>query len=251
MKRMEISRMICQVVASLCMALAVTSCGNGGDAGVEDCKGTDGGECPTNAVVAVEASEKLTQTERLEAECRRLVVGTKRKRCDTLQALNCLCKEIRDLPKEEALPLFDKWLDMVISQQITTTEYPLRAAWYEQLFYVVHDAFCSAQHLQNDSFERWDKLFGFFAKCTDEITSVEKTLPLTDSKFWGRKNMDKGMYLLGIRDDFTIWVHVMRDFYFPELSKGLTDEQKTDILRRFDELKKYTVQPPNFPGGKK
>ena len=31
----------------------------------------------------------------------------------------------------------------------------------------------------------------------------------------------------------------------------LTEEQKADILRRFDELKKYMDTPPNFPGGRK
>jgi len=94
-------------------------------------------------------------------------------------------------------------------------------------------------------------MFSFFAKYTDEITSVEKSLPATDSKYWSWKDIEKGTYLCGIRGDFKTWVHVMRDFYFPELSNGLTEEQKADILRRFDELKKYMDTPPNFPGGKK
>jgi hypothetical protein len=35
------------------------------------------------------------------------------------------------------------------------------------------------------------------------------------------------------------------------LDRGLTEEQKADILRRFKEVEKYTVPPPDSPYGKK
>ena len=55
----------------------------------------------------------------------------------------------------------------------------------------------------------------------------------------------------GLKGDLKMWVRVIRDFHFPKLSEGLSEEQKADILRRFDELKKYTEMPPNFRGEKK
>ena len=256
MKRTEISRRICQGVACLCVAWTMTSCSEGIKSGEES--NDKGGGCgvATNAACAVAPVERthvLTQEERFVAEFKHLVV-LKRVRTgekSTQKVINELCNEISSLPREQALPLLDQFVDMAISQQVTETGYNSRLAWYAQLFYVVHDAFCFAQYLQKESFERWDKLFSFFAKYTDEIASVKKTLPATDWKYWSWKDIEKGTYLSRICSDFKTWVHVMRDFYFPELSKGLTEEQKADVLRRFDELKKYMDTPPNFPGGKK
>lgn len=249
-------KVMCQVLACLCIVCTMTSCNNEIKSGGKS--NNANGDCgsATNVVGGVVASEKPhvpPREERYADVFKHLVVlkRTKTGEKPTRKIINELCNEICSLPREQALPLLDQFVDMAISQQVTVTNYTLRSAWFEQLFYVVHDAFCSAQHLQKESFERWDKLFSFLDKCTDEITSVEKTLPLTDSRFWGRENEDRGMYLLGIRGDFKTWVHVMRDFYFPELSKGLTEAQKSDVLRRFDELKKYMVTPSNFPGGKK
>ena len=256
MKRTEIIRRICQGVACLCVAWTMTSCSEGIKSGEEsnDKDGGCGGATNvTCAVVPAERPHMPTQEERFVVEFKHLVL-LKRARTgekSTREVINELGNEVCRLPKEEALPLLDRWLDMAISQQVTETEYNSRVAWYAQLFYVVYNAFCSAQDLQKECFERWDKLFSFFAKYTDEIASVKKTLPATDWKYWSWKDIEKGTYLSRICSDFKTWVHVMRDFYFPELSKGLTQEQKDDILHRFDELKKYMDTPPNFPGGKK
>jgi len=256
MKRMEIIRKICQGVACLCVAWTMTSCSEGIKSGEEsnDKDGGCGGATNvTCAVVPAERPHMPTQEERFVVEFKHLVL-LKRARTgekSTREVINELGNEVCRLPKEEALPLLDRWLDMAISQQVTETEYNSRVAWYAQLFYVVYNAFCSAQDLQKEYFERWDKLFSFFAKYTDEIASVKKTLPATDWKYWSWKDIEKGTYLSRICSDFKTWVHVMRDFYFPELSKGLTEEQKADVLHRFDELKKYMDTPPNFPGGKK
>jgi hypothetical protein len=42
----------------------------------------------------------------------------------------------------------------------------------------------------------------------------------------------------------------MRDFYFPNMSKSYTTEQKDNILRRFKEVEKHTITPPHYPGGR-
>ena len=256
MKYSEMIRITCRSVAYLCMAYVMTSCSNGGEAG-EKCD-SDNSDCESTTNIAgvvatVEKPHMQTQEERFMAGFKHLVTlkRTETGEKSTRKVINELCNEICGLPREQALPLLDQFADMAISQPVTVTNYSLRSAWYEQLFYGVHDAFSAAQYLQKESYGRWDKLFSFFAKCTDEITSMEESLPLTNSRFWGRGNEDKGMYLLGLREDVKTWVHVMRDFYFPELSKGLTEEQKADVLRRFDELKKFTDTPSDFPGGKK
>ena len=46
-------------------------------------------------------------------------------------------------------------------------------------------------------------------------------------------------------------IRTMRRFHFPDLSEGLTEDQKADIHRRFDELQTYTLTPTNFPFGRK
>ena len=253
MRQTEIIDGVFKMVLLAGVAIVMTSCGNDSRGNRNDC---DASESPSNAFPAVEAARRphvQTKEEEFAAKFRRFSVLRKEKSGNksTWKLINELCNEICNLPKAQAVTLLDQFVDMAIGQPVTETDYLLRAAWFRQLFYVIHEAFCSAQYLQKESFGHWERLFSFFTKCTDEITSVEKTLPLTDSRFWGRKDKDRGRYLLGIRGDFKTWVHVMRDFYFPELSKGLTEEQKADILRRFDELKKYMVTPPNFPGGKK
>jgi len=118
MKVEDVHRRVFSILASISIVLAVTSCNNGSEADVEGSKGIAGGECPTNAVVAVEEQKALTQVERLESECRRLVVGPEHKLRgkDVLLAINELCKEIRNLPREEALPLLDRWIEMAIAQ---------------------------------------------------------------------------------------------------------------------------------------
>ena len=248
MKRMEMSRMICHVVVSLCMALTVTSCGNGGDAGAEVGKGNAGGEGTTNVIVAVEAPKVLTHEDKLEAEFKRIILDVRTRDAD----IDKMNQNISQLPdQQESLRLYDRLLEMAIAQQVSTTNYNHRSAQYYKLWFSALYSFLGAQRRQDGDFAYWDKMFSFFAKYTDEITSVEKSLPATDSKYWSWKDIEKGTYLCGIRGDFKTWVHVMRDFYFPELSKGLTEEQKADILRRFDELKKYMDTPPNYPGGKK
>lgn len=241
MKQSEIIRTAYLRVTFASIALAATSCDSNSRENGDSCGGHEGS---TNAAVVVKIREKPsgpTREERFRAEFKQLVVLKRSKKGEksTWKIINELCNEICALPKSQAVPLLDEFVDMAISQPVTETDYNLRQAWFEQLFYVIHDAFCFAQGLQKESFEHWERLFSFFNKYTDEITVVEKTLLLTDSRLGAGTN--KRRYLRGIRDDLRRWVHVLRDFYFPELSEGLTEEQKADILRRFKEVEKFTV----------
>jgi len=248
MKRTEMSKLICQNLVCLCIALAATSCSNGNEADVESSNVIVGRECYTNAVVAVDVPKEQSMETKVALEFKRIIRDAQARERD-IGKMNQIISQLPN--QQESLRLYNELLEMAIAQQICTTNYNQRSAQYYKLWFIALYSFLGAQRRQDGDFAYWDKMFGLFAKYTDEITSVEKTLPTTDSKYWSWKDIKKGTYLCGIRGDFKTWVHVMRDFYFPELSKGLTDEQKADILRRFDELKKYTIQPPNFPGGKK
>jgi hypothetical protein len=50
-------------------------------------------------------------------------------------------------------------------------------------FYIVLETFGGFQNMQKDCFEHWDKLFKFYAKIVDEMTSVENSLPKTSCVF--------------------------------------------------------------------
>ena len=255
MKRTEMSRLICQVVSCLCMALAVTSCGNGGDTGAEVGNGKAEGKKATNAVVAVEEPEKLTQVERLEAECRRLVVEPERNQNgkDTLLAINELCKEIRKLPKEEALPLLDRWIEMAIEQPLTYANYSTSAKLPERFFLIAFFSFMASQSMRSDTYGHWDKMFRFFAKYTDEITVEERRIKDLDQLQTNLHQKYKHFrYLHDLQLCTENWVYMITTVYRDILlDRGLTEEQKADILHRLDEVKKYTVPPPNSPYSKK
>ena len=80
--------------------------------------------------------------------------------------------------------------------------------------------------------------------------NVEKSIP-SDWLKWNKSDWEKGSYLYKLRGNFKQDIHTMRRAHFPDLSEGLSDAQKADILRRFDELEAYTVSPTNFPFGRK
>ena len=234
------------------MALAVTSCGNGGDAGAEVGKGNAGGEGTTNVIVAVEEPKELTQSERLEAECRRLVAEAGRIRGGVWSASCDLCNEICTLPKEVALPLLDQLIEMAIEQPMTNANRSTVFRKHEDLFEMVLCSFIASQGLRANSFEHWDKMFRFFKKYTDEITAEEKrieALNRQESNPYYRHQHARSLHLLQIYTEN--WVHNARTVFSNWLSKGLTEEQKADILRRLEEVKKYTVPPPDSPYSRK
>lgn len=239
-------------VASL--FLAATSC----DDGNKWCKndnGFDASARPTGSAVAVEAQKELTHVERLEAECRRLVAEAGRIRGGTRGAwkASCsLCNEICKLPNEEALPLLDRMMEMAIEQPVTNANRSAILGKHEDLFRIVLCSFIASQELRANSFEEWDTFFRFFKKYTDEITVAKRRIkeldqPQTNSYYKYKRFrhlQDLQLYVENL-------VHNARTVFSDTLSKGLTEEQKSDILRRLDEVEKYTVSPPDSPYSKK
>ncbi len=162
-----------------------------------------------------------------------------------------ICESILKIQdNRESFRLLDQFLEMAIAQEITATEYNLRQCWYDMLWYVAKCTFIGAQKKNGHNYEYWDKMFRFFAKYTNEIAAVERTLPKINCSKWGIRTIRRGEYLLGIKGNLKTWVRVIRDFHYPNLTKEFTEEQKADIMRRFKEVEKYTVTPPYFPGGR-
>ena len=209
-------------------------------------------EPPPKCDSAEPFGKAVSRKEQFIAEFERLLVCSNMTVSATESAANKLCWEIRKIQdKTEALRLYDQLFEMAMSHDATATDYYSRQNWYCALFYMAGQVFTFSQGLRKDSFEDWDKLFLFFKKYTDEITAVEGSLPSVDYQYWKWADAKKGSYLRGLKGDLKMWVRVIRDFHFPKLSEGLSEEQKADILRRFDEVKKYTEMPPNFRGEKK
>ena len=251
MRQTEITSGVCVCVTCLCMAIAATSCGKGNYAEKKDGGVNDGGAKTTNAVVAIESSNRLTQAERLEVESRRLVGGAGRiKR--RIWSVSCdLCKEICKLPKEEALPLLDRLIEMAIEQPVTNANRSAILGKHEDLFQIVLCSFTASQGLRANSPKEWDKVFRFFKKYTDEITAEGKRIKELDRQQvnpYYKHQHDGYLHLLQVYTEN--WVHNARTVFLNWLSKGLTEKQKADILRRLDEVKKYTVPPPHSPFNK-
>ena len=198
-----------------------------------------------------------TQRERYEAEIERIVAGSNMTVFATGMASNRICNEIdKEVDAQEAILLFDKMCDLALKQPIDApsfynlhSSFNWRQNYLLQLWYVTLDAFCFAQNHRQESFENWNRLFSFFKRYTDEIAAVEQGLPPLDRFGW-RWGTERGQYLLGIKGDLARAVHVMRKLYLPRLVGCLSEEQKADILRRFDEVAKYAELPPDAPGRK-
>lgn len=245
MKRSEIIRGVYLGTMLVCIALVVVACNNGNDCHENGCN-VHGSS--TNATVPVEAPRALTQVERLDAACRRLAFETKRGREDsTLHAIGDLCNEIGALPKEDALTLFDRWIEMAIAQPVTNANYSSRTKLSEKCFHIALFSFIASQNMRANSFDHWDNIFRFFSKYTNEITAVEARIKERGCQQYSPSYI----YLHDLQVNVENWVYMTRTVFSNTLSKGLTEEQKTDILRRLDEVKKYTVPPPNSPFSKK
>ena len=248
MKRTEMIRAVCLGSVCLCIALTLTACSNKNDVELKINNGDVVRQCPTGVVVAVETPRELTHVERLEAESRHLVSEAGRTKGDAWSASCNLCNEICKLPKEEALPLLDRLLEMAIVQPVTNANKSATLARHEDLFQIVLCSFISSQGLRANSFEEWDKVFRFFKKYTDEITTEEKRIKELDQPqtnlYYKYKHF---RYLQDLQLYVENLVHNARTIFSNWLSEGLTEEQKAYILRRLDEVKKYTVPPPDSP----
>ena len=228
-------------IALLCILALVTSCRK---------------EEGTSPGVVME-NHKPTQREMFKAEIERLVACSNMPMHEMMGAAGRLCGRIcKTVDVREAELLLDEMCDMALKQPIDAPasydehySFNWRQNYLWQLWYVSLCAFDCAQQHRQESFESWDRLFKFFRRYTDEIESVEKKLPPPDRFGW-RWGTERGQYLRGIKGGLAQAVHVTRKFYFPGLVGGLSEEQKADILRRFDEVEKYAELPPDAPGKK-
>ena len=246
MKNSEMIKVIWHGVICLCIIIVATSCDNDSDSHGERGNVKGGSESPTCAVVV---PKELTQVELLEAECRRLVISAERKRGEksTSYVINDLCRKIHELPREEALPLLDRWIEMAIKHPVTNANYSIRARMFEQAFDIVFFAINSSLDMRTDHFEHWDKVFRFYDKCTKEIMAMEKSLESQERP----QHSPSYMYLRLFRGDVKNWVYRIRTVFFDVYSNGLTEEQKADVIRRLDEVEKFTVSSPSLSSGKK
>ena len=239
------------LIVSFAMALVATSCRRNNE--VQSTSDNDK-KLSTRAEtlpLAAPIETPLSRDERYRAEFERLAVSANMSVDDSASQVSALTTEIYKLPdKGESLRLLDQFLEVAIAQEVTKTNYYSRQNWYRKLFYIARCSFGYSQLFRKESFESWDNLFRFFGKFTNEIVNVEKSIP-SDWLKWSKSDWEKGSYLYGFRGDLGQGIRTMRCFHFPDLSEGLTEEQKADILRRFDELEAYTVSPTNFPFGRK
>ena len=252
MKRTEMIRAVCLRSVCLCIAWTLTSCSNKNDVELEINNVDVARQCHTGAVVAVETPQELTQVERLEAESRRLIAEAGRIKGWAWSVSCDLCKEICKLPKEEALPLLDRLLEMAIEQPVTNANKSATLEKHEDLFQIFLCSFIASQGLRANSSGEWDKVFRFVAKYTDEITAEERRIKELDRQqvnlYYKHKHF---RYLQDLQLYVVNLVHNTRTVFSNTLSKGLTEEQKADILRRFKEVEKFTVPPPHSPFSKK
>ena len=64
---------------------------------------------------------------------------------------------------------------------------------------------------------------------------------------WAKSDIDREVYLRGIKGDLKTWVRVLRDFYYPQISKNFTEKQKKDIMQRFKQVSECTKMTPYIP----
>ena len=199
------------------------------------------------------AGEDLNNCRKYEAEFKRLITAGKGMTVNDVQErLRSICEKIAGLSdREVALALYDDLLEMAICQPIPQSEnYYERQNEYTKHWFIAYNAFMAAQLMRDKDYECWDKLFRFYGKYVDEICALEDVCKCASRNDFSTASTRKLNYLKGLRGNLDVWLHVMRDLKFPRLSQGLTEEQKADILRRFDELQKYTAEPPDCIGRK-
>ncbi len=199
-----------------------------------------------------EQRRTLSQAAKYEAEVNSLMRNLNARLEDVREIANVLCMNIsRMLDKQDALRLYDMLLEKAISYSVSdAAEYRRRQIQYEKLWFISFNAFVDAQSIDSVNTGRWDKMFCFFEKRVEEIRDIEEICRQGRGLNPTKATKQRRDYLRGIKGDLGLWLHVMRDLYFPRLSQGLTEEQKADILRRFDELQKYTAEPPDCIGRK-
>ena len=185
----------------------------------------------------------LTKSEAYEREFRRFALGEHMTVDDVEHGVNKVCNEIaKTVDSKEAVRLFDLLGEIALTQTLLNTNYYKRENHLLKLWYMTMNAFVFAQYRRQESFEDWDRLFLFFKRYTDEISDVEQRMK-KPGKLNGRQRGELKSYLRALKGDLKQAVHVMRRFGFPYVNGKLTEEQKADIMRRFEEVEKSTMMP--------
>ena len=235
MARTEKIRVMAVMLFTLFIVMTMTSCDKGRDA--------------YDAVSEPGILKMRNLGEVYEAEFVQVVSSTNRDPLVAGRAVDKLCREVCELPKEEAVSILDKFINLTMAAQppaVTNSAskhswpaYNARSAWFEKMFFMFGTVFPASLRLRNGSFEYWDVLFRFLGRYTDEISEVEKSLSTT-----GRGVMqqsDKRHYLLCFKGNLGTWIHITRRSVERRLGEGLTEEQKADVMRRLDEVAKFAV----------
>ncbi|MCR5750368.1 MAG: hypothetical protein K6G91_00250 [Kiritimatiellae bacterium] len=192
---------------------------------------------------AVETNVVLTKSEAYEREFRRFALGEHMTVDDVEHGVNKVCNEIAKTgDSKEAVRLFDLLGEIALTQTLLNTNYYKRENHLLKLWYMTMNAFVFAQYRRQESFEDWDRLFLFFKRYTDEISDVEQRMK-QPGKLNGRQRGELKSYLRALKGDLKQAIHVMRRFGFPYVNGKLTEEQKADIMRRFEEVEKCTTMP--------
>ena len=223
------------VSTGLCMLALATSCWKH-DRGLDVVASEGQG-------VAKEEKVKLLRSESYDKEFKRLVAGSNMTVNATEVDVNRLCNDIdKTVDVEDAVQLFDLLGRMALSQPLVSDDYTRRQNHLLKLWYVTLNAFVFAQNHRQESFKDWDRLFAFFKRYTDEIAKTESG-GVTLDKVGRLRGTDRSAYVLGLKGDLARAIHVMRRFFYPRISGKLTDAQKEDILRRFDEVENVAKIP--------
>jgi hypothetical protein len=186
----------------------------------------------------------------------KVVAATNISLFEASKTIDMLCRKILDLSDvNKALGLLDHFIKLTIAQEINLLEANRRQNCYAKQWDDIMTAFLCAQSRQNNDFKYWDNIFAFWDKCTREIVVLEQLILNNDSEEEEKYKIvkeikNKRRYLKSFKGELKTWVRVMRDFYFPNMSKNYTTEQKDNILRRFKEVEKHTITPPHYPGGR-
>ena len=217
---------------------------------IASCSGDNKAE---GTVVKLADKDQLSQADMYEAEFANMLSSTNLNSRDASKEACELCRKVRRL--DDARLLLGRFVAMVIDAKPPEAicdvpakdwqNYNRRAAWQEKKFFVFGSIFTDYLQVHGYAFENWEELVKFMRKYVDEILSLEKTLPSNDCSHWSRVNQRTGHYLSTLKGSLKTWLNVARLSFKSDLTQGLTEEQKADILRRFDELQKYTADPPD------
>lgn len=186
-------------------------------------------------------------------QIRRLFSTTNRSFSESrIQSSDFVMNVLKNCNASEAYLYCDCLLELAINHDVTAVEYISRQNQLAICWYNARNAFIGAQKKNGNDYMYWEKIFRFYKKYVNEILSVVQLIenPKAEDQNVSRsvKNVNKNRYLFLIQDDLKAWVRVMRDFEFPSMSKHYTPEQKSDILRRFNEIEKYTTLTPMQKG---